>query len=379
MPGPQSKYGIQLSDMQATELTHLSMSYTKPYAEVQRAKILLLAHQPVKWSNGQIAEKVGCTLNTVKTCRKRWHGQGSLHSQPRPGKPRQFSALVRAQIIALACSNPADHGKVWKRWSGEKLARVAVEKGIVCSISASTIREWLREDKIKPWRYHSWQEPSDPQFVEKAAPVLELYEHAKELSKQGEAVVCIDEKTSIQARQRVSETQAAIPGHPVQVSDRYKRMGSLQLFCTLMVATGFTLAECYARKCFSDFKNFLLKLFERALCQGLKGLHLILDNGPTHAPKQLENWITSLNLSFKVTVYWLPKHASWLDQVEIIFSKVQRDLLTPNDFPSLLALQRDLLAYFNELNQHPKPIQWTYTKEKLIAKFGSPEPKQLAA
>ena len=78
-------------------------------------------------------------------------------------------------------------------------------------------------------------------------------------------------------------------------------------------------------------------------------------------------------------LYWLPTHASWLDQVEIIFSKVQRDVLTPNDFPSTLALEKHLKHYFDELNCHPKPIQWTYTKTKLIAKFGTPQPAELAA
>jgi len=80
-----------------------------------------------------------------------------------------------------------------------------------------------------------------------------------------------------------------------------------------------------------------------------------------------------------VHIYWLPTHASWLDQVEIIFSKVQRDVLTPNDFPSLTALERDLLSYCEELNRNPKPINWTYTKVKLIAKFGTPPSDQLAA
>jgi transposase len=379
MPGPQPKYAIQLTDMQISELTHLSLSLTAPYVEVQRARILLLAHSHPDWPNTKIAKQVGSSLNRVKACRQRWSHQGTLQSKPRSGAPREFSAIVRAQIVALACTKPRDQGKVYKRWSSEKLAQTAVEKGIVSSISASPIRRWLKQDQIKPWRYHSWQKPQDLHFVEKASPVLDLYEQAQELAKRGEAVCGIDEKTSIQARQRLSETQAAVAGHPMQVSDRYKRMGSLQLFCTLRVATGLTFADCYARKRFSEFQDFLLKLFSSALCQGLKVLHLILDNGPTHAPKQLESWIGSLNLSFEVRVYWLPKHASWLDQVEIIFSKVQREVLTPNDFASTIALQRDLLAYFEELNRHPKPIKWTYTKAKLIAKLGPPLQKQLAA
>lgn len=379
MPGPRPKYPIELSEMQVTHLTQLSLSYTAPYAEVQRARMLLLAHHRPTWHNVQIAQAVGCSVAMVKEWRRRWTQQGTLKARPRSGGPRHIPALVRAQIVALACSKPSAHGKVWKRWSGEKLAQVAVEEGIVSTVSPSPIRRWLRQDKIKPWRYHSWQHSTDPQFVEKATPVLDLYEAAPRLTTQQEGVCCVDEKTSIQARQRIHETKAAVPGSPVHVADRYRRMGAIQLFCGLLVATGLTFTRCYARRCFADFKVFLSQLFASTLCHGLKVLHLILDNGPTHAPKQLATWTASLDLAFEVRLYWLPTYASWLDQVEIIFSKVQRDMLTPNDFASTGALERELEAYFAELNAHPKPIQWTYTKTKLLAKFGAPPPAQLAA
>ncbi len=256
---------------------------------------------------------------------------------------------------------------------------MAVEQQIVEAISPGTIRRWLRADKIKPWRYHSWQHSPDPQFIEKATPVLDLYAQAQSLQAHGELTVCADEKTSIQARQRVTATKAAAPGEVLQVADRYKRMGALQLFCALVVASGLTFAQTRTSKKFVDCKAFLQAFFQSALCVGIKVLHLILDNGPTHAPKQLGAWLASLELAFEVRLYWLPKYASWLDQVEIIFSKVQRDVLTPNDFPSTLALERTLQAYFADLNRHPKPLHWTYTKTKLLAKFGAPPPLQLAA
>jgi hypothetical protein len=254
--------------------------------------------------------------------RQRWQGAATLTDRPRAGAPRDFPAVVRAPMVALACTKPQAHGKVWKRWSGEQLAAVAMEQGIVTSISPSTIRRWLREDQIKPWRYHSWQKSADPQFVEKAGPVLELYEQAQELAQQGEAIGCVDEKTSIQARQRISATKAAMPHSPMQVADRYRRMGAVNLFCALMVATGMTVAQCFLKRCFADFKTFLLAVFANSACQGVKVLHLILDNGSTHAPRQLAEWIESLNLSCDVRIYWLPTYASWLDQVEIIFTHV---------------------------------------------------------
>jgi transposase len=379
MPGPRPKYAIMLAPEQAARLKHLSTCYMAPFATVQRAQIVLLAHHHPEWQNAAIAQRLGCSGNTVKRWRQRWQTTAALHDAPRAGTRRTFTPLQRAQVVALACSAPRQHGKPWQRWSGEKLAQVAGEERMVPSISPATIRRWLRADKIKPWRYHSWQHSTDPQFVEKAAPVLDLYAQAPALQAQGELIVCTDEKTSIQARQRVTATKAAAPGEGIQVADRYKRMGALQLFCALVVASGLTFAQTRTSKKFVDCKAFLQAFFHSALCTGVKVRHLILDNGPTHAPKQLGTWLASLELSFEVRIYWLPKYASWLDQVEIIFSKVQRDVLTPNDFPSLVALERDLAAYFAELNDHPKPIQWTYTKTKLLAKFGAPPPMQLAA
>lgn len=379
MPGPRPKYAIQLAPAQEARLQQLSTSYTAPFAAVQRARMLLLAHQHPDWGHATLAQSLGCSVNTVKRWRHRWQTTDSLRDAPRAGTRRTFTPLQRAQIIALACSAPRQHGKAWQRWSGEKLAQVAIEQQIVERIAPGTIRTWLRADKIKPWRYHSWQHSTDPQFVEKATPVLDLYAQAQSLQARGEITVCTDEKTSIQARQRVTATKAAAPGEVTQVADRYKRMGALQLFCTLVVASGLTFAQTRASKKFADFKAFLLAFFQSALCAGVKVLHLILDNGSTHAPKQLGTWLASLELAFEVRIYWLPKYASWLDQVEIIFSKVQRHVLTPNDFASTLALERTLQTYFAELNQHPKPIQWTYTKTKLLAKFGVPPPVQLAA
>lgn len=379
MPGPQPKYAITLAPEQEARLQQLRTCYMAPFATVQRAQIVLLAHQHPEWQNAAIARRLGCSVNTVQRWRQRWQTTDLLSDAPRAGTQPSFTPLQRAQVVALACSAPRQHGKAWRRWSGEKLAQVAVEQQIVEAISPGTIRRWLRADKIKPWRYHSWQHSTDPQFVEKAVPVLDLYAQAPALQAQGELTVCTDEKTSIQARQRVTATKAAAPGEVLQVADRYKRMGARQLFCALVVASGLTFAQTRTTKKFVDFKAFLQAFFHSALCVGVKVVHLILDNGPTHAPKQLGAWLASLELSFEVRLYWLPKYASWLDQVEIIFSKVQRDLFTPNDFPTTLALERDLQAYFAELNTHPKPIQWTYTKTKLLAKFGAPPPLQLAA
>lgn len=375
MPRSTPKYQIQLTPEQVKSLTKRSHSYSAPFAEVQRARILLLAHQ--SHSNAEIARRVGCSDQTVRNWRQRFSKKQSIRDADRSGHPRRLTATERAAMTALACSSPRDHHHPWQRWSGEKLARVAIEEKLVPSISPSHVRRLLRQEKIKPWRYHSWQKSTDPDFIPKAGAVLDLYQTAQTDAQAGVVTICTDEKPSIQARQRVDTTFPAKPGQVVRVADRYKRMGAVQLFCALSVALGLTFTRTFARKCFAQFKEFLLGLFTSPLCQGIKVLNLVLDNGPTHAPKQLGPWLGSLELSFEVRIFWLPKYASWLDQVEIIFSKVQRDLLTPTDFPSTQALERDLTAYFEEINNNPKPIQWTYTKAKMINKFAPTNPQRI--
>jgi DDE superfamily endonuclease len=156
-------------------------------------------------------------------------------------------------------------------------------------------------------------------------------------------------------------------------------MGAVQLCCALVGASGRTFARTRSGRKFAACTAVLREWLQRALWAGLKGVHLMLDNGSTHAPKPLGPWLASLGLAFEVRLYWWPTHASWLDQVEIIFSKVQRDVLTPNDLPSTLAREKQLKTYFDELNRHPKPMQWTYTKTKLLTKVGTSQPVELAA
>jgi hypothetical protein len=248
---------------------------------------------------------------------------------------------------------------------------------MVLSIAASTVGRWLASDKLRPWRYHSWQQILDPQvFLERAAPVLRLYERAKELLQSGTWVVCVDEKTSIQARKRAQSPDPAGSGHPVRFSHRYQRQGALHLFAALSVADGKVYGKCRLRKRFVDFQAFLLgTVIPEALNRGVHTLALILDNGSTHAPKQLEGWLQEQierhRWTLNIQVYWLPTNASWLDQIEIWFSILQRKLLQPNHFERLGSLRQDILAFIAYHNQTAKPIQWSYTVEKLEQKLGA--------
>ncbi len=291
-------------------------------------------------------------------------------------RPGVFPPEVKAQATALACSLPKEQGQALSRWSLAEIAVRLVRLGLVSSIAPSTLGRWFAADKLKPWRYHNWQHILDPdRFLERARPVLELYQQATELLKQGIWVVCVDEKTSIQARQRHQSPQPARPGKPVHLSPRYQRQGALHLFAGLSVADGLKYGQTFTRKRFVDFQSFLLTtIIPEALSRGVHTLKLIMDNGTTHAPKQLQAWleaqVATNGWPLTIEVVWLPPNASWLDQIEIWFSILQRNLLQPNYFDSLEALAQAILDFIKCQNQSPKPIRWTYTVEKLEQKLG---------
>jgi len=288
-----------------------------------------------------------------------------------------FPPQVRAQVTAAACSLPAQTGTPLARWSRAEVARhiAGVLEGM--AISASTIGRWLRAEKIRPWRYHSWQHIHDPQqFLQRARPVLQLYARAGALLAEGIWLLCLDEKTSIQAREGEQAPRPAQPGTSQLHESRYHRRGARHLFAGLSVADGQVYGTCRARKCFADFQAFVQQVIvPQAVRRKVSRVVLILDNGTTHAPKQLEGWLQRLGaclpqpLHFEV--HWLPPNASWLDQLEIWFSILQRKRLQPNHFRSPEDLERSILDFVALSNQTAKPIKWTYTAEKLERKLGT--------
>jgi len=283
-----------------------------------------------------------------------------------------FPSAQRAQITALACTLPAESRRPLSRWSSAELAREAVQRGIVSRIAPSTLRNWLRAEQIKPWQRHAWQKSPDPAFLKKATVVLNLYERAQAIARRGERIVCADEKTCLQARTATGGVDPAQPGTPVRYGARYVRKGVLHLFAGLLVHTGQTMVRCWPRKRFMEFQTFLQMVFQSLWTERIHVLHLILDNGSTHAPKQIRGWIRSLQLPFTVRLHWLPINASWLDQVEIVFSPLERKVLTPTHFTDVRELENRVMAYFAERNQQPKPIQWSYTATRLRQHFSSP-------
>lgn len=187
--------------------------------------------------------------------------------------------------------------------------------------------------------------------------------------------MCVDGKTSMQAREGEQPPRPACSDKPVLHEARYHRRGARHLFAGLSVTDGLVYGQCTTRKRFVDFRDFLEKvIIPEAQRRKVQRVILILDNGPTHAPKQLAGWLeeqtTTLNGQLSIQVAWLPVNASWLDQIEMWFSLLQRKLLQPNHFLSTSALEQAISDFMASYNQAAKPIKWSYTIEKLERKLG---------
>jgi transposase len=337
--------------------------------------MLLLAHAHPGWNAKQLAEGVNRQERWVRKWRRRWQDTHALTDLPRSGAPRRFEASVRAQVTALACSLPHAHGIPLSHWSRAELARQVTATPGLPTISARSIGRWLSAEQIRPWRFHSWQHIQDQEmFLQRARPVLRLYEHAQFLLQEGTWVVCVDEKTSIQAREAEQAPRPAISRHVLHQSPRYHRRGALHLMAGLSVADGLVYGQCHTRKRFVDFRSFLeTVIVAEAHRRRVQTVALILDNGSTHAPKQLPGWVSELAMrvdgKLTMQLYWLPTNASWLDQIEIWFSLLQRKLLQPNHFTSLDELQQAILDFIAYYNQTAKPLKWSYTVEQLELKL----------
>jgi hypothetical protein len=272
---------------------------------------------------------------------------------------------VRAEVIAMACALPAEHGVPLSRWSAQELAREAVGRGIVEQISGVTVWRWLSADAIKPWQHRSWIFPRDPRFAERAGPILDLYQGRwdGELLHPGDYVVCADEKPSIQARKRIAATLAAAPDHPVKVEHEYQRRGALCYLAAWDARRAKIFDRCAPKDGIEPFDALVDQFMSIDPYRKARRVFLIIDNGSVHRGKRS---IDRLQGAWpNLIVVHTPIHASWLNQAEIYLSIVQRKLVTPNNFPDLDTLERALLAFGRRYEQIAAPFQWKFTRSDL--------------
>jgi hypothetical protein len=269
-----------------------------------------------------------------------------------------------AEVKAIACELPATCGVPLSRFSRAELHRLVVERAVT-EASASTIWRWLSEDAIKPWQVRSWIFRRDPDFEEKAARVLDLYQRRWEgrLLHPGEFVISADEKSQLQALGRRHPTVAAGPGRAALCEFEYRRGGTLAYLAAWDAHHARLFDRVEAKTGIEPFGRLVEQVMTQEPYASARRVFWVVDNGSSHAGRAS---IERLEGAYKnLRLIHLPIHASWLNQVELYFSIVQRKALTPNDFGSLDELAERLLAFGRRYRELARPFEWTFSRTDL--------------
>jgi hypothetical protein len=293
------------------------------------------------------------------------------------GQPT-FPPDVVIAVKALACELPYQHGIPVSRLSTSEIRRATIEQGFVASIGRTTVWRWLSEDAIRPWCHRSWIFPRDPDFKNKASRVLDLYEGkwcGKALTAD-DFVISTDEKTSIQARRRVHDTIGPSAGKPMKVEHEYERCGAWAYLAAWDVRRAKIYSRCEKKTGIVPFERLVRDVMRRKPYCSAKRVFWVMDNGSSHRGQAC---LKRLQTRWpKIIVVHTPVHASWLNQVEIYFSILQRKVLTPNDFYSLVEVEERLKAFERHYQKIATPFEWKFTRRDL-AKLLSRLPEETAA
>jgi transposase len=316
-----------------------------PQALVLRAKIVLLAFR--RQPNQQIARELGCAVNTVRTWRRRFARDGlpGLYDRPRSGRPEVYGPGVRLRIAATVTSVPPEGCSAWTH-------RLVAAELADTGISASQAGRVLAGLELPPHKVRGWlNRRDDEQFWTQAAAVCDLYLNPP----AGTVLICIDEKTGIQAQCRKFPERAARRGQAARREFEYIRNGTVSIIAALQVATGQVIAEPIARNNSVTFTSFLHRL-DQCIDPHLN-IHLIMDNGSSHTSRATRAWIAAHP---RITATYTPKHASWLDMAELWFSVLTRGLLRRGDFTSRADLIEKISNFTIRYNRTAVPFTWTY-------------------
>jgi hypothetical protein len=276
-----------------------------------------------------------------------------------------FAAEVVAEVKAMACAPPSEREVPLSRWSSAELATQACAEGLVASVSASTVRRWLAADAIKPWQFRSWIFPRDPHFAAKAGRVLDLYERVWDGEELGENeyVISADEKSQLQALSRCHPELAAAPGRVRRVEFEYERHGTLAYFGAYDVHRAQLMGRIAPSTGIAPFTALVEQVMTTEPYASAERVFWIVDNGSSHAGKAS---ITRMGQAWPTTaLVHLPVHASWLNQVEIVFSVIQRKVIKPADFDDLDALAQRLIEFEPRYNATAAPFDWRFTRADL--------------
>lgn len=328
----------------------------------RRARMVLLAASGESVSS--IARQLGTCRPRVLDWVRRFQASGvsGLEDRPRPGRPSVISPLERHQVVAAACQSPRKLGVVRNTWTHEALSEALVASGLVRAISSSEVGRILDDADIKPHRVKMWCHSEDPDYQKKMRGIVRLYVRRP----PGEPVLCIDEKTGMQALSRSRALQAAAPGRAGRFEFEYKRNGTRCLFACFNIATGRVLGRCTTSRKRPDFFGFMDTV---ASTYRQRRVHVVLDNLNTHKNTRQGQFVTDWNRRHgrRFVFHYTPTHGSWLNQVELWFGIVSRRVLRYGNFRTadqLIAAIEEFIDHWNEREAHP--FRWTYDGLPLV-------------
>lgn len=314
----------------------------------QRAKVVLLREEGLPWR--VIEERAGLAQNNgLKWCRRfREDGIAGLQDRPRSGKPPTITPETKARVIALACSEAPENRQ---RWTEQMIAD---EVGI----SQKSVNIILTKAKIKPHKTEYWCGNSpDPEFQAKSAAITGLYMNPPDNA----LVLCVDEKSQIQALDRTQPTLDLRAGDNRKLTSTYKRNGTTCLLAALSVHEGTVDGRCVDRNSHTEFLAFLKALYRK---HPGREIHVICDNFSAHKHQKVKDWVKSRR---RLTLHFTPTYASWLNQIEIWFSILARQRLKDAVWRSKQELVKAILEYIKDYNKTGKPFIWTYSGDPLVA------------
>lgn len=329
-------------------LEALLRSATVPAGVAQRARIVLLASEGL--ANYEIAERAGVTRPTVNLWRSRYAEQGmaGLDGVRPPGRPR---SVDRAKVVAATLTPPPRSLGV-THWSSRLLGdRLGIEHSTVASI-------W-KEYGVRPWRSETFKFSTDPELEAKVVDVVGLYLAPPENA----VVLCIDEKSQIQALNRTQKTLPMQPGRAEQRTHDYVRHGTTTLFAALEIATGKVTGLCKKKHRHQEFLAFL-KHVARAYPD--VELHLVMDNYTTHKHAKVTAWLAA---NPRIHIHFTPTSGSWLNLVEIWFGIIERQAIHRGSFPSVRELMIKIREFITSWNRRRHPFIWTKPAEEILAKI----------
>ena len=351
MAGGRPKAELVLTDEERETLARWARRPKTSQFLALRSRIILACGRGL--SNTQVSRDLGVTMPTVGKWRKRFLERrlDGLLDEPRPGAPRTITDADVERVVTQTLESKPPNAT---HWSTRGMAQAS-------GLSQSAISRIWRAFALQPHRTETFKLSTDPLFIDKVRDVVGLY-----LSPPEKAIVlCVDEKSQVQALDRMQPLLPLEPGRPERHTHDYARHGTTSLFAALNVATGQVIGRCHPRHRHQEFIQFLDLIDETIPEEPGVEIHLVMDNYATHKTPRVRRWLAKRP---RYHVHFTPTSASWLNQVERFFAEITEKRIRRGAFRSVPALKKAILDYLNHHNQNPRPFQWTADADLILSR-----------